>query len=816
MKKNVLFMVAALLLCGAVSAQQQYAPNPYDYETNMPIVAQVTIDGVAPTTTGLELGAFKGEVVRGSAMPQPLLNNTYWIQVFFNESGDESEVGQPITFKLYDGENELTTEQTVNLSDEGEGTLNDPVVIDFATEQTQTIALATGWNWFSTYVDVSLEELQSSLVQALGTGNEITINARSGDISYYTGVRWRGELTSLDITHMYLIEAPDACEITLSGARVNPAAYEITITPGFNWISFLCNEEMDITTAFSSLAISGDMVVSSNGQSSTFNGSRWRGDLSVLEPGKGYIYESASNESRSFYYPTNSRVGDGSNIANRYETHWPDFNPNAYSLNLPVVAFVQIDGSYITSDDNSDALEVAAFVNGECRGHKFMVDETSDGDPYPYVSVPVYYTNTNEPVNFILYNHATGVEYVECVSNIEIFTGDKHTELYLDYNDAVVLNFASPTAAYTLDITGYADEGGNGSNWYLISTPVGQVDPATIEGMTTGDFDLFYFNQSDNGAEWKNYEANHFNLEPRKGYLYAHKTNVTLDFGTEAYTGSGDVTLVKDDNANLAGWNLIGNPFAVPSTIGRDFYVMKNDGTEIVTAETDQIAPMQGIFVVAERDGETVTFTPGAGTDNGNKLVINVAQNRSGVIDRAIVRFGQGGQLPKFMLNEDNTKIYIPQADDDYAVVRSDNEAEMPVNFKAAENGTYILKVDANNIEMDYLHLIDNMTGNDVDLLETPSYTFEANTTDYANRFKLVFDNSTTGIDENFAYYNNGNYIINNEGKATLQVIDILGHILSSEIISGNAHLTIDAAPGVYMLQLTNGNDVKTQKVIIK
>ncbi len=804
MKKNVLFMVAALLLCGAVSAQQQYAPNPYDYETNMPIVAQVTIDGVAPTTTGLELGAFKGEVVRGSAMPQPLLNNTYWIQVFFNESGDESEVGQPITFKLYDGENELTTEQTVNLSDEGEGTLNDPVVIDFATEQTQTIALATGWNWFSTYVDVSLEELQSSLVQALGTGNEITINARSGDISYYTGVRWRGELTSLDITQMYLIEAPDACEITLSGTRVNPAAYEITITPGFNWISFLCNEEMDITTAFSSLAISGDMVVSSNGQSSTFNGSRWRGDLSVLEPGKGYIYESASDESRSFYYPTNSRVGDGSNIANRYETHWPDFNPNAYSLNLPVVAFVQIDGSYITSDDNSDALEVAAFVNGECRGHKFMVDETSDGDPYPYVSVPVYYTNTNEPVNFILYNHATGVEYVECVSNIEIFTGDKHTELYLDYNDAVVLNFASPTSAYTLDITGYGNSAGG---YYLIASPVASVTPSTENGFLTEAYD-------DN--EWVNYEQHGFDLVSGKGYLYASQASTTLTFEGQPYNGNGKIDLVYDENANLAGWNLIGNPFGETAYIGRDFYVMNKDGDEIVPSETDQIAPMQGIFVVAERDGETVTFTPGAGTDDGNKLVINVAQNRSGVIDRAIVRFGQGGQLPKFMLNEDNTKIYIPQADDDYAVVRSDNEAEMPVNFKAAENGTYILKVDANNIEMDYLHLIDNMTGNDVDLLETPSYTFEANTTDYANRFKLVFDHSTTGIDENFAYYNNGNYIIINEGKATLQVIDILGHILSSEIINGNAEKKINAAPGVYMLQLTNGNDVKTQKVIIK
>ncbi len=814
MKKNVLFMVAALLLCGAVSAQQQYAPNPYDYETNMPIVAQVTIDGVAPTTTGLELGAFKGEVVRGSAMPQPLLNNTYWIQVFFNESGDESEVGQPITFKLYDGENELTTEQTVNLSDEGEGTLNDPVVIDFATEQTQTIALATGWNWFSTYVDVSLEELQSSLVQALGTGNEITINARSGDISYYTGVRWRGELTSLDITQMYLIEAPDACEITLSGTRVNPAAYEINITPGFNWISFLCNEEMDITTAFSSLAISGDMVVSSNGQSSTFNGSRWRGDLSVLEPGKGYIYESASDESRSFYYPTNSRVGDGSNIANRYETHWPDFNPNAYSLNLPVVAFVQIDGSYITSDDNSDALEVAAFVNGECRGHKFMVDETSDGDPYPYVSVPVYYTNTNEPVNFILYNHATGVEYVECVSNIEIFTGDKHTELYLDYNDAVVLNFASPTAAYTLDITGYGNSAGG---YYLIASPVASVTPSTENGFLTEAYDLYEFDQSADN-EWVNYEQHGFDLVSGKGYLYASQASTTLTFEGQPYNGNGKIDLVYDDNANLAGWNLIGNPFAVPTTIGRAFYVMKDDGKEIVAATTNQIAPMQGIFVIAESNGEIVTFTPGTGSSDGEKLVINVVQNRNDVIDRAIVRFGQGGQLPKFMLNPDNTKIYIPQADNDYAVVRSDNEAELPVNFKAAENGTYTFKVDANTSEMDYLHLIDNKTGNDVDLLETPSYTFEANTTDFANRFKLVFRN-TTGIDENseqFAFFNGHDWTVNNKGRATLQVIDMTGRLISTETLDGNAHVTIDAAPGVYMLQLSNGNDVKTQKVIIK
>ena len=41
----------------------------------------------------------------------------------------------------------------------------------------------------------------------------------------------------------------------------------------------------------------------------------------------------------------------------------------------------------------------------------------------------------------------------------------------------------------------------------------------------------------------------------------------------------------------------------------------------------------------------------------------------------------------------------------------------MLVNFKAEENGTYTISVDVDNVEMDYLHLIDNLTGDDIDLL---------------------------------------------------------------------------------------------------
>ena len=108
------------------------------------------------------------------------------------------------------------------------------------------------------------------------------------------------------------------------------------------------------------------------------------------------------------------------------------------------------------------------------------------------------------------------------------------------------------------------------------------------------------------------------------------------------------------------------------------------------------------------------------------------------------------------------------------------------------------------------------MTGADVDLLATPSYTFEARTTDYANRFRLVFAANNSSSEDNFAFFSNGSFVINNEGMATVQVIDINGRILSSESINGCANINVNAAAGVYVLRLINGENVKVQKVVVR
>ncbi|MBP5573415.1 MAG: T9SS type A sorting domain-containing protein, partial [Bacteroidales bacterium] len=209
--------------------------------------------------------------------------------------------------------------------------------------------------------------------------------------------------------------------------------------------------------------------------------------------------------------------------------------------------------------------------------------------------------------------------------------------------------------------------------------------------------------------------------------------------------------------------------------------------------------------------------------NNGKGLALNISNGRSGVIDRAIVRFGEGSQqrnLPKFQMRTNSTKVYIPQDNNDYAVVHAERAGEMPVNFKAKENGTYTLSVseslNSKFFILNYLHLIDNLTGADIDLLATPSYTFESKVTDYESRFKLVFamnNEDNQNNHDNFAFISNGELIIN--GTGTLQVFDVLGHqLLSKELSTVNCQLPTVA--GVYVLRLINGDDVKTQKIVVR
>lgn len=423
------------------------------------------------------------------------------------------------------------------------------------------------------------------------------------------------------------------------------------------------------------------------------------------------------------------------------------------------------------------------------------------------------YGEAGDAITFKLYDHSTNM--VLDLNSPEPITWNK--DLSYGAMTPYEIHFTTPTPqpqTFTLDITGYGTEDGN---YYLIAPPFDNINPAEVEGMTSGAFDLFYFDQAQ-ALEWRNYKEGAFNLQSGKGYLYAHDTDVTLNFTGMPYSGDGKVTLRKTGGLDFEGWNLVGNPFATAATLDRPFYVMNTAGTEIITATGTGVAAMQGIFVIANSDNEQIQFTQ-SGSGSKEQIVLNVLQDRGNTIDRAIVRFNENSTLPKFMLNDSNTKLYIPQEDDDYAVVNSNGANSMPVNFKAMANGTYTLSVDI-NLDMEYLHLIDNKTGADIDLLVQPDYQFAADKNDNEARFMLVF-RSTTGVEENgqqnFCFVKGSNlYFSEDVQNAELCLVDITGRLVRQMTLKGNSCDLSGINEGLYIVRLAKDNDVKIQKVFVR
>ena len=416
-----------------------------------------------------------------------------------------------------------------------------------------------------------------------------------------------------------------------------------------------------------------------------------------------------------------------------------------------------------------------------------------------------------------------------CIARPSNITFEENGSLTIEPGGQLVHDQDSVVATVVMDIIGYGD--GLKNNYYLIASPLRDpISPMAVENMTNNVFDLYKFDQSNHNdeneyLEWVNYHGlinGSYSLVNTEGYLYANSDDVMPRFTGEVRRSDENVEvgLIYDDDIRVRfnGWNLVGNPFVCNAFVlteqGQtvDFYEIVGDSLSLT--DNNEIAPCQGIFVQAESDVQTVTFSRTAPAKRSGVLNMNLTQGRAKV-DMARIRFGEGRNLGRLSFNDNSTKLYIPMDGKDYAVVYSEGMGEMPVSFKAESNGTYTLGFSNSEVSFSYLHLIDNMTGADVDLLQTPNYSFEASTTDYASRFKLVFCTGNA-MEDNFAFFSNGSFVINNEGEATLQVIDVTGRIVKSESINGSASVNVNAAAGVYMLRLINGNDVKVQKIVVK
>jgi hypothetical protein len=289
-----------------IGSGNHWIPNESGYEDNMTLTGVIQINGVEQSSTTLEVGVFCGEECRGTGKPTYFFpTQRYVVQLLiFGEAGDQ------LTFKLYDHaigqELDLTSPDAVTFTANGYGSLGNPYVLNFGLSSvTQTITLAEGWNWFSTYIEITnpIEMLQT-LEAALGE-NGLQIKNSNISTEYDSEWGWFGDLDEVGFTNeeMIMIKATNACTFELQGLPAHPASHPITIYPGWNWIGYPCAEEMTLNQAFSNFTPEeGDQIKNSEGSSEYDAEWGWFGDVETLVPGHGFMYYSSSAATKTLVF----------------------------------------------------------------------------------------------------------------------------------------------------------------------------------------------------------------------------------------------------------------------------------------------------------------------------------------------------------------------------------------------------------------------------------------------------------------------------------------------------------------------------------
>ena len=269
-------------------------------------------------------------------------------------------------------------------------------------------SLISGWNWFSlnkTNDDMSINNiLQSagpSLIDDYGY-----IKSKGAFADYYSGFGWYGTLSDMDNLSAYKLDVNYPGNIIYEGTSVDVNTTPISISSGWNWISYLPQESMDINTAFASLSSSssaGDYIKSQDGFADYYEGFGWYGILDTMNPTEGYMLD--ANNSGTLLYPESGSLSIASSSYD-LSRQFDEFDNTDYEYNGSVTIAVELSDVIPQAGD-----KIRAYHNEQLRGvsngticpinnklvFPMMFYGYEEGEELSFE----YYNGSNEPIKLL-------------------------------------------------------------------------------------------------------------------------------------------------------------------------------------------------------------------------------------------------------------------------------------------------------------------------------------------------------------------------------------------------------------------------------
>ena len=777
---------------------------PSGGEDAMTIHASILIDNIVQNdenTPRLQLAVFSGSELRGRTSPvvNPFIANSYVTSVAF--AGTD---GETISFKLYNPADEIVyeTEYTVTFQSKGVvGLPMSPQPINFITP------------YFAAQIN---ETRYASLNDALAAAVNNDLIKVINNISQTEAVEFpAGMNLTLDLNGYY-VEVSGEGSITVSGNLTlvdNAGGASFTTTES----NFIINEDAQL---YHTLAGINATAVKSIEQ--TTDG--WDGIASPMTAGSILNIET-NGINELYYYDETGLEQNGLEWVAMAET-----SDNSYTLNEAGRGYLYAN----SVDPNQPQYESSFFFDFEDGTLNGWTTIDADDDGYCWYNYEGILNSDSDPET---------EDY--------IVTSDKYT-----LNEDFVLSFdwglsANRRTSEYLAVV-FSTDNVNFGVIYDITVTAGN---SAVTNNGTESLDLQSIAEFVNGYEEDYADINDYVgqnvyigfLHNNSNGSYASLDNIRLTSGAKSARADDgailnfagvlnheDVSydLTYTDSQLLKGFHLLGNPFAHNinvmnvwnETLANGYYAISNRG-EWLARSTDNvaevIAPMEAFLIKAGQAGKlTIRKNAGAKRSSSNgSLMISVTNGE--LRDDAYVSFNAGIGLDKIShRNENAPMLYIPAQDKNYAVAVMDKEVkEIPLSFEAKQMGQYTISAEALNCEFEELYLIDKQTGTTTNL-NLEDYTFIARTGDDEERFVITKSLSGTNPeshDESFIYIDNGDLVVKNiEGEGHVRVYDVLGRPVAEFMAVESARISTERfGNGIYVIQMSDENGVKVQKILI-
>ncbi len=292
------------------------------YKQNMSLRAQIIIDRDGTesidTDTRDVVGIFSG----GEMLGKGVISGEAYTRgyVYITVYGDASLNNRPLTARLW----RYNTAKTHLLSSDvallfRENAClgcppDEPVHLRTSNAMMQAIQLDAGWTWTSFCVKPTGDSQVNTTLMA-DTGFDLNDEIKSpatGTFCRYNDatLRWQGTLAQFIYKHIYMFYTAQEHTLFVTGTALQTEEERtVSLRKGWNVLPYLRTDNMNLRDALTDYfphATEGDIVKSHDEFAFFSANGKWEGNLTYLQPGRGYLFYRQASERVSFTYPAST------------------------------------------------------------------------------------------------------------------------------------------------------------------------------------------------------------------------------------------------------------------------------------------------------------------------------------------------------------------------------------------------------------------------------------------------------------------------------------------------------------------------------